>query len=75
MNKIAWQIQVTGSETLCGGAVKFRSKRIFLDKNDANNAIPGAIAYAIQRDLICPHYERNESAEPSGSLIEVEIVA
>jgi hypothetical protein len=75
MNKIGWQIQVTGSETMCGGAVTLRSKKIYLDRNDANNAIAGCIAWAVQHNLIYPHYERNESAEPKGTLVEVEIVA
>lgn len=72
---IAWQIQIEGSETLCGGHVYLRSRQIFLDKVKAEKAIPEKIANAVADDRIFEHYQQNESMEPKGTLIEVEIVA
>ena len=70
---VGWQIVITGSEALCGGAVTINTKRVWFNREAAQAECDKCLETCLQEGKILP-YERNVAVEPAVRLREVEII-
>jgi hypothetical protein len=70
---VGWQIVITGSEAMCGGAVTLYSKRVWFNREAAQAECAKCLKTCLQDGKILP-YERNVAVEQGVRLREVEIL-
>lgn len=70
---VGWQIVITGSEAMCGGAARIYSKRVWFNREVAQAECDKCLETCIQKGTILP-YERNVAAKPEARLREIEII-
>ena len=70
---VGWQIVITGSEAMCGGAVTLYSKRVWFNREAAQAECDKCLETCLQEGKILPH-EHLVAVKPEARLREVEII-